>query len=253
MKIAVISDIHGNLEALKAVMTDIKEHGITKIYCLGDLAFCGPEPKETIEYFRNELKDVVMIQGNTDEMIIKATEAEDNQFMPKHPVMASAIRYSQQVLDDEDKTYLANLQIDYKESFEALNVLFVHGSPRKNNEGITVNMKYSKLEEILEGVEEHMVFCGHTHYPIIHRCANKTVVNVGSVGRPFGENLRAVYVILDLTRIQEREYDIEHRYVKYDTAGAADRLEQCDFEGAETLSYMLRVATDKFPQPADLN
>ncbi|MEW5818620.1 MAG: metallophosphoesterase family protein [Cyanobacteriota bacterium] len=253
MKAAIISDIHGNLEALKAVLIDIQDHGVEKIYVLGDLAFCGPEPNETVDYIRQHLSDHVIIQGNTDEMILKATGEEDDIYTPKKEVMACALFYSQKVLSEENKNFLAQLPATYSENFDILPALFVHGSPRKNDEGIFPDVKYSKLDEIMEGIEAKIIFCGHTHYPIIHQSSGRTVVNVGSVGRPFGENPRAVYAIFDYSKVAQREFDVEHRYVPYDTKAASEKLEQCDFEGADTLAYMLRLATDKFPTPAELN
>lgn len=253
MKIAVISDIHGNLRALKAVLKDIEDNGIEKVYILGDLAFCGPEPNETVDYIREKLSGQVIIQGNTDEMILKATGEKDDIYTPKNDVMSSALFYSQEVLSEANKEFLAGLRATHEEKFGDLKVLFVHGSPRRNDEGVTVNIKYSLLDEMMEGVEAKIVFCGHTHYPIIHQSSGRTVVNTGSVGRPFGENVRSVYAILDLSRIEQREFDIEHRYVKYETGEAADALQECDFKGSDVLAYMLRLAIDRFPSPAELN
>lgn len=253
MKLAIISDIHGNLNALKAVLEDIKNNKIEKIYILGDLAFCGPQPKETVEFIRKELSDHVIIQGNTDEMIVKATGEDNDPYMPKKEVMANALKYSQEVLTEDDKYFLANLPAQYIDEYDGLTLLFVHGSPRKNDEGIFPEVKYSMLDKMCEGVEQKIIFCGHTHYPIIHQSSGKTIVNVGSVGRPFGENLRSVYAILDLTEVKQRKFDIEHRYVKYDVEEAAAELEKCEFDGSDILAYMLRRATDKFPSPSEVN
>lgn len=252
MKAAVISDIHGNMEALKAVLDDIQEQGIEKIFCLGDLAFCGPEPEETINFIRNNLADATIIQGNTDEMIVKATDAEDDPYMPKKDVMANALKYSQKVVSQENKAFLASLPADHIEEYEGLKLLFVHGSPRKNDEGMFPKTKYSKLQEMVEGTTANIIFCGHTHYPVIHRVDDKSIVNVGSVGRPFEENPRAVYVMLDLSNVKDRKFTLEHRYVKYDHEKAAEKLEKCDFDGADVLAWMLRRATDQFPQPSEL-
>ena len=253
MKVAILSDVHGNVDALKAVLKDIAQVDVAKIYVLGDLAFCGPYPKATIDFIRDNLSDQVLIQGNTDEMIVKATGEEGDIYTPKLKVMANALFFAQNMLEDEDKEFLANLKPSHYEDYEGLKMLFVHGSPRKNDEGITVDIKYSKLDEMMKGTDAHLVFCGHTHYPIMHQSSGKTVVNVGSVGRPFGENPRAVYALLDLSRVKEREFDIEHRYVPYDVEPVAAALAHCDFEGSEILAEMLMLATDKFPSPYDLN
>ena len=77
MKIGVISDIHGNLEALEAVLEDIKEQGCEKIFMLGDYAMAGPNPKETVDkIFKMQFdKNISMIQGNTDLMLVNYNDA----------------------------------------------------------------------------------------------------------------------------------------------------------------------------------
>lgn len=252
MEIAIISDIHGNILALEAVLKDIKERGIDKIYILGDLAFCGPKPKETLDFIREHLKQHVIIQGNTDEMITKANGEPGDPYTPKKEVMANALRYCQETLSHEDKEFLSHLPLQHKEEIQGLKLLFVHGSPRRINEGITPDIKYSELAKMCEDTDANVIFCGHTHYPIIHQVDKKTIVNVGSVGRPFGENPHAVYVVLDLANVKQREFSINHFYVKYDLEQAARDLENCDFEGANVLAYMLRQATDKFPEPSQI-
>lgn len=252
MKIAVLSDIHGNILALKAVLEDITNQGIDKIYILGDLAFCGPCPNETINYIRENLKHAKIIQGNTDEMILMDKDKVDDIPSFKKEVMSAALKYSQDKLSEENKEFLSNLPAQIYEEVAGIKFLFVHGSPRRNDEGITQNINYSVLEEIVKDTEANIIFCGHTHYPIIHQLNKKTVVNVGSVGRPFEENPRSVYVIVDLSEASQRKFSIEHRYVKYDLERAASDLEQCEFEGANILAHMLRKATDKFPTDMEL-
>ena len=78
MKAAVLSDIHGNLDALKAVLEDSKKEKADRIFICGDLAMAGPQPSETIDFLRklSEEEDVTFIQGNTDEMIVKAVGSD---------------------------------------------------------------------------------------------------------------------------------------------------------------------------------
>ena len=92
MKIAVISDIHGNMDAVKAVMEDIKKEKCDKIFVLGDYAMAGPEPKKTIKYFMEKQKDknVEMIQGNTDAMIAGYSAELFNVLEKKAPEIGRA-------------------------------------------------------------------------------------------------------------------------------------------------------------------
>lgn len=247
MKIAVLSDIHGNIEALKAVLKDIESQEINRLYILGDLAFCGPKPRETLDYIISNLSKHIIIQGNTDEMIVKATGDMDDPYTPKKEIMANALKYAQEVLDEDHKLFLANLPPQHYEEIGGLKILFVHGSPRKNDEGIYQKVKFSKLKEMVEDTDANLIFCGHTHYPVIHVVDNVRIVNDGSVGRPFEDNVKAVYAILDLTEVEERKYTIEHRYVPYDYEIAANDLEKCSFDGSDILADMLRLGTDVFP------
>ena len=253
MKIAVISDIHGNLLALEAVLEDIKHNAVDKIFILGDLAVFGYAPDETISFIRENLSEHVCIQGNTDLMIVNSTGDKGDPYTPKSDLLSGALKFAQEEISADNKEFLANLPATHSESFGPLNVLFVHGSPRRNDEGITPDIKYALLDEIVADVDENMIFCGHTHIPITHQSAGKTIINVGSVGRPFGDSPRAVYVILDLENVDQREFDIEHRYVKYDLATATESLAQCDFDGADILAEMLRRATAKIPSKAEMN
>ena len=105
MKIAVISDIHGNMEALNAVMNDITEQGCEKIFVLGDYAMAGPEPNKAIDYFIEKLSDnkSSMIQGNTDYMISNFTEEIYNDIKNGAPVMAEALRNDVELLNSTQK------------------------------------------------------------------------------------------------------------------------------------------------------
>ena len=114
MKIAIISDIHGNIEALTSVIADIEKEGCSKIFCLGDLVMAGPNPISTLntihEFMSN--KNFHIIQGNTDKMLSVFSFDTYNEIMKVAPVMASAYLADSQLLSEEDKLFLANLPID---------------------------------------------------------------------------------------------------------------------------------------------
>lgn len=116
-------------------------------------------------------------------------------------------------------------------------MLLVHGSPRRNNEDILPDLSIKKVEEILEGTDADIIFCGHTHIPCGYQTSKKqTVVNVGSVGRPFTQDPKACYVIAEF---QDGGFSIEHRFVDYDKEMAANILRAREFEGADKLAQML--------------
>ena len=249
MKIAVISDIHGNLEAMKAVLEDIKNEGCEKIFCLGDLAMAGPQPKETINFIRN-LKndfDFEIIQGNTDEMIAYAQDWIYEKIKEALPVMAEAYKSDIKTVTDEQKEYLKSLPKQKEINVEGVKILLVHGSPRRNNEDIFPNLDIKKVEEMLDGVDANLILCGHTHMPCGYQTTtNQTVINVGSVGRPFSEEPKSCYCIIEIKN--DGSFEAKHNFVEYDFEKSAQILEKRDFEGADKMASMLRHATNRYPQ-----
>ena len=157
MKIGVISDIHGNLEALQAVLEDIKEQGCEKIFMLGDYAMAGPNPKETVDkIFKMQFdKNISMIQGNTDLMLVNYNDALYEELKQKAPVMAEALRNDVMQINPIQKNFLKELPIQLQVEEEGVKILLVHGSPRKNNEDIHPNLGVEQVEEMaFEKVEK---------------------------------------------------------------------------------------------------
>ena len=242
MKIAVISDIHGNMEALNAVLDDIEENECDRIFCLGDYAMAGPEPAKAIEKVR-ELKNAVLIQGNTDWMIANYTEDIYNSIKEAAPVMAEALKNDFEILSNEQKEFLKNLPEKMSLEVEGVKILLVHGSPRKNNENIFPDTTLEEIEKMLEGVNADVVLCGHTHMPCGFQTTNKiTVVNDGSVGRPFTDEPKSCYLILT---INNGQCLFEHRFVEYDNAKASEKMLLRSFNGKEKLAQTLIKPTER--------
>ena len=110
MKIAVISDIHGNIDALEAVMQDLEEQGCETVYALGDYAMAGPEPALTVDwFFRKQFElNFKMIQGNTDYMIANYNDDLYATVKEKAPIMAEALKNDSQILNSIQKDFLKN-------------------------------------------------------------------------------------------------------------------------------------------------
>lgn len=239
MKIAVISDIHGNMEAIEAVFNDIEKQECEKIFVLGDYAMAGPEPQKAVEYFMNKHSDknFSMIQGNTDFMISNFTEDLFNNIKSGAPVMANALKNDVLLLDEAQKSFLKNLPSQLEIEIEGVKFLLVHGSPRKNNENILPETTLSELEEMIRGVNADVILCGHTHMPCGFQTeSKKTVVNVGSIGRPFTLEPKSCYLKINVIN---GECLFEHRFVEYDNKTASKKLLQRTFEGKEKLAQTL--------------
>ncbi len=239
MKIAVLSDIHGNMEALRAVEQDITEKGCDKIFVLGDYAMAGPEPCEAVDFFMSKAgnEKYVMIQGNTDLMLASYSEELYNELKTKAPVMAEAMKQDVLELNPFEITFLKTLPIQYELECEGVKFLLVHGSPRRNNEDILPDLNLDEVEEMLVNVDADVILCGHTHIPCGFQTKNKkTVVNAGSVGRPFTENPQSCYLIIT---IKDGSCVFEHQFVDYDNKTAAKKLGKRKFEGSEKLANTL--------------
>ena len=236
MKIAVISDIHANLIALKTVLEDIKNQNCDKIFCLGDLAMAGPQPVETVDFIR-EQTDWTIIQGNTDKLIVDYSSELFENMMNTFPLMAKALREDVKVLSEDQKEFLRKLPPQKELEIEGVKILLVHGSPRRNNEDILPNLPIEQVEKIIDGVKADLILCGHTHMPAGYQTNTKqTVINDGSVGRPMTEDLKACYLILD---INNGGFTAEHRLLDYDREKAAEIMRERNFDGAEGIANML--------------
>lgn len=242
MRVAIISDIHGNFQALEAVLEDMKTKQCTKVFCLGDLAMAGPQPRMLIEFVSKQ-KNWVVIQGNTDKMIAEFTPKLFEEVHSNFPVMANALADDVNIIEEDKKDYLRHLPAQKELEIEGVKVLLVHGSPRRNNEDILPDMPLKKVEKIISGTNADVIFCGHTHIPCGYQTNSKqTVVNVGSVGRPMHGEPKACYVIADF---ENREFSIEHRFINYNKDMAAEIMAQRNFDGCQKLAEMILNPTSR--------
>ncbi|MBQ3819667.1 metallophosphoesterase family protein [bacterium] len=242
MKIAVLSDIHANLQALEAVLKDIQEQGCEKVFCLGDLAMAGAQPDRTVNEVR-KFNDWIVIQGNTDKYIAEYCDELYNSVKSVFPVMANALKDDYKIMSKDNIEYLDKLPEKKSLNVEGISILLVHGSPRRNNEDILPDMPIKQVEEIISGTSEDLIFCGHTHVPCGYQTRTKqTVVNVGSVGRPMTKDGRACYVIADFA---DGAFTIEHRLVDYDREKSAQLIKSRGFEGCDALADMILNPKDR--------
>lgn len=200
MKIAVISDIHANLEAFKSVLKFIKSKKISKIICLGDVIGYGPRPNECVEFARKNCE--ICLMGNHDHAVLGLTDIYYfNQYAKE------AVLWTRRKLSTHNKAYLENLPFSY----EMGDALFVHSTPIEPKEW---NYIFSEQEarQNLDQVEQSLAFVGHSHIPVIFSYENgafledeveldvnkdRYVINVGSIGQPRDGDPRSCFVIYD--------------------------------------------------------
>jgi predicted phosphodiesterase len=234
MKRALISDIHSNLEALEAVLADIRSQNIDEVFCLGDIVGYGPNPRECLD---RVMKCKVCLLGNHDQGALFDPEgfntgAERAIFWTREQLENSSGSSSAGALRWD---FLGELPRNHQDGL----YLFVHGSARNPlNEYVFPEDIYNrrKMEKIFSLVERY-AFQGHTHVPGVftedyrflspdeinyeYRLGeSKAMVNVGSVGQPRDGDRRACYVVLEdgLVRFRRVEYPFDQTIRKiYDT------------------------------------
>ena len=231
--LAIISDIHANLEALAAVIEDIDSRGVDRIVCLGDILGYGPNPRKCLDLIM--ARSMITIMGNHDFAVLY----EPANF---NIGAETACFWTRRRLEDEPDNnkrcarwdFLGNLQTKAELSnsgMEMGKLVFVHGSPRRPvNEYIFPDDIYNnphKVQGLFERFE-HLCFVGHTHVPgvfldtpdfyspdeledVFEVTSRKALINVGSVGQPRDRDDRAGYVIVehDAVRFVRVPYDTE--------------------------------------------
>lgn len=180
MKVAVISDIHGNVFALKAVLEDIKKRGVDSIVNLGDI-FYGPiAPRATYDLLQQY--EIVTIQGNQDRQIYESAPNE----VTANPTMAF-------VLDDLQGEPLQWLRSLPHEVYVSDDVYLCHGAPGNDllyllenvKNGYPVVRSDAEISSLLKGEQVSLILCGHTHISrCVHLASGQLIVNPGSVGLP---------------------------------------------------------------------
>ena len=228
MKIAIISDIHGNLEALKSTLEDIKKRNVDKIICLGDIIAKGVHPKECIDIIRKECE--IVIQGNCDKHF--ATIHDNETELPEQE--RKRIKWNQSLISEEDRKYLLDLPYCYEFYMSGSLVRLFHATPKVNNKAIlnvdSIQTKYDMFlpsdNTISDNVADVVIY-GHIHHPYMDKIYNKTLINVGSVGNSFDvirndekdssvlETTKAFYLIIE-GEYGSKEYnsEISFQFVK---------------------------------------
>lgn len=231
MKLAVLSCIHGNLEALETVLSDIDRQHCDRIVCLGDLVGYGPYPNEVVDRVRS--LDIPTVQGCWDEDIVEGLNACEcsypSQLAERRGLQAH--QWTNEVVRPDVRDYLGQLPLTWKEG----NLSFVHGSPNSQHEYLMPQLDgFIALERVLSA-DADVLFCGHTHIPYVRSLEDgsialhvsgpdamsqpeqqlttslKRIINAGSVGEPRHGRPNATYVIYDT----ETE-DADLREVPYD-------------------------------------
>lgn len=187
MRIAVISDVHGNLVALEKVLDSIHETGVDRIVCLGDLVGYGARPQECVDLIVST--GISCIGGNHDE-----AAAHSGEVFKFNRAAKEAILWTRDQLSTGARRYLASLELEL--SFEDL--LFVHSSPLNPHSWTYIYSRY-EADITFSNFTEATCLSGHTHVPAEFREPGgmRRIINVGSVGQPRDRDCRSCWGLFD--------------------------------------------------------
>jgi predicted phosphodiesterase len=241
MRVAVLSDIHGNLTAFKAVLADLKQTSPDLVLHGGDLADGGSSPSEIVDHIRQFAWQGVL--GNTDEMLIRPESLEECASQSSAPAaLWAAIREvaaaTRSALGDER---LAWLQLQPRVIQRDLFAL-VHASPDSCWRVPSAQATEGEMETIYGFLGRPIVVYGHTHRPSIRNLAGNpgVLANSGSVGLPYDGDPRASYLIVESSGLSIRR-------VEYEVEKELRALSQCGLPGADWTARMLRAGSPVMP------
>jgi predicted phosphodiesterase len=232
MRIAVISDIHGNYESLKSVVDDINNSNVDYIVCLGDIVGYGPEPERVIGYIIK--KKIPCVLGNHELAIFDGTELSGFNADARE-----SIRITKDLISKHSLEFIKKLP----KSLVKGGFLFVHGCPPDTVSQYIDEIYNFDLVDIFKKIKHKVSFVGHTHALMLYSCDGKKIikkelqkgiknlnknqkhiVNVGSVGQPRDGNNNAKYVIFD-----DKILTIETKFIPYDIEATVHLIKELGF------------------------
>ena len=255
-KIAIIADIHGNLEALNTVLEDIKKRGIRRIFCLGDIIGKGSNSHECIKLVKENCE--VVIQGNNDIVFLEDNYSSQNIDYLKRR------KWNQSLLTNEDKEYLKSLPFCFEFYMSGSLIRIFHATPDSmcgfcapyDNLNVKYNMFLPTNNTITSKKADDVIF-GHTHTNYVERKYNRTLINVGSLGNSLDlfrndqkdanlmETTRAEYLILE-GEYNSQEYISSFSYQFINIPYNIDKELQNQKDNVELENYILELKEGRY-------
>ena len=201
MKLAIVADIHSNLQALKAVMSEIERAKIDQVVCAGDIVGYGANPNECCHIVRDAASHSVLGNHEISALTKDATGM--------NPHAAAASRWTAEALEGESQEFLRSLEIESKFTAGDMKVAMYHGSVGSATEYV---FEDEINEDIVRSSGSDILILGHTHMPYVRSFGSMMAINPGSVGQPRDGESRASFAILDTDRrsclVRRTDYDI---------------------------------------------
>ncbi len=213
--LAILADIHGNVPALEAVLSDLETVEIDEVLVGGDLVGRGPQGTEVVRRIAG--RSWPSVRGNHEDYLLdfRRRRVPDSWW---HEDVWAASRWMEAELDEEAERWIAGLPLQLR-SQTAPGLQLVHGTTSSNNRGLGPWTSTEALEQELVVAHGRVLVCAHTHRPMVRDTRRGIVVNVGSVGLPFNRDRRAQYALFHYS---DGEWRVELRQVEYDVERALE-------------------------------
>lgn len=230
-EVAIISDIHGNLHALQAVIEDAEKRGINTFLNAGDLIGFGPFPSEVIEVTRSN--NVISVVGNFDVEVLENVKKEEKE-------SKIALEFARTEVSGSCRTYLSSLPHCVELEISGKKVLLTHGSPESIDEHLYSDTSTERFKTVAEDTKVDIIITGHSHEQYCKEVSKVFFVNPGSVGRPADKNPQAAYAIAKFN-----PFSVELLRVDYDVAAAAKALRKKGLPESFSQMLLCGVAIDE--------
>jgi putative phosphoesterase len=226
--VAVITDIHGNLPALRAALERIEELCIESVFCGGDLVGYGPHPNEVCALISE--REIPTIYGNYDYAIAREQEDCGCAYVTQHDreLGQLSVDWTLAHTSRESKDFMRGLPFDLHFPVGDVDVHLVHGSPRKVNEYLFEDKPASLYERLAAAERDPVLVFGHTHKPWVHAYGGVLFVNCGSVGKPKDGDRRGAFAVL---RAADGGVDVSIERVDYDVEDVAAEVRAAGLPG----------------------
>ena len=205
MRVAALYDIHGNLPALEAVLSEVEQYNVDQIVVGGDIVL-GPMSNECLDFLLSVPIPISCIKGNCEVAVLNQLNNELPATFPD--VVKRQIAWTASTLTTTHQSMLAGWPATLVLNISALgDVLFCHATPQNENDIFTKITPQEKLLPIFEPVKESIVICGHTHMEFDRQIGSTRVVNAGSVGMPFGKPGAYWALLANEVELMQTRYD----------------------------------------------
>jgi putative phosphoesterase len=224
-RIALLSDVHGNAEALAAVRKQIKKERPDATFVAGDLVMNGPEPAATLDGIRElDADGALVVQGNTDVAVA------DFDYSAAFPWMTdgvpdtfrAAAEWAHEALGEERLDWLRRLPAERRLTLAETMFLVCHGSPGSQTQGFDQALDPSVVLELVSRTDARVICCGHTHLPEVRDLGWKMIVNDGSAGYVFDGDPTASWALVTVG--DDGGVEAEIRRAEFDTIAVSNAL-----------------------------